>query len=46
MVNAYAITVEPGDTVYIPAGLPHAIGEGVFVVESNNPPTSTDLGMA
>ncbi len=38
MVNALnAITVEPGDTVYIPAGLPHAIGEGVFVVELQQP---------
>jgi mannose-6-phosphate isomerase len=29
--------VSPGDTVYIPAGLPHAIGEGVFVVELQQP---------
>jgi len=28
-----SVPVTAGDTVYIPAGLPHAIGEGVFVVE-------------
>ncbi|WP_116045650.1 class I mannose-6-phosphate isomerase [Amycolatopsis palatopharyngis] len=32
-----ALRVEPGDTVYIPAGLPHAIGAGVFVVELQQP---------
>ncbi|HKN54062.1 MAG TPA: class I mannose-6-phosphate isomerase, partial [Amycolatopsis sp.] len=32
-----SIAVQPGDTVYIPAGLPHAIGEGVFVVELQQP---------
>ncbi|WP_199433475.1 class I mannose-6-phosphate isomerase [Qaidamihabitans albus] len=32
-----SIAVRPGDTVYIPAGLPHAIGEGVFVVELQQP---------
>nr|WP_158887520.1 class I mannose-6-phosphate isomerase [Amycolatopsis anabasis] len=32
-----SIPVSPGDTVYIPAGLPHAIGEGVFVVELQQP---------
>ncbi|WP_033291924.1 class I mannose-6-phosphate isomerase [Amycolatopsis jejuensis] len=32
-----SIPVEAGDTVYIPAGLPHAIGEGVFVVELQQP---------
>lgn len=32
-----AVPVSPGDTVYIPAGLPHAIGEGVFVVELQQP---------
>ncbi|PRX49444.1 mannose-6-phosphate isomerase [Prauserella shujinwangii] len=31
------IAVRPGDTVYIPAGLPHAIGAGVFVVELQQP---------
>ena len=32
-----SVPVTPGDTVYIPAGLPHAIGEGVFVVELQQP---------
>lgn len=32
-----SIPVAAGDTVYIPAGLPHAIGEGVFVVELQQP---------
>ncbi|OZM73922.1 mannose-6-phosphate isomerase [Amycolatopsis antarctica] len=32
-----SMAVRPGDTVYIPAGLPHAIGKGVFVVELQQP---------
>lgn len=32
-----SVPVRPGDTVYIPAGLPHAIGAGVFVVELQQP---------
>ncbi|TNC24597.1 class I mannose-6-phosphate isomerase [Amycolatopsis alkalitolerans] len=32
-----SVPVKPGDNVYIPAGLPHAIGEGVFVVELQQP---------
>ncbi|QWF82783.1 class I mannose-6-phosphate isomerase [Amycolatopsis sp. CA-230715] len=32
-----SVAVSPGDTVYIPSGLPHAIGEGVFVVELQQP---------
>lgn len=32
-----SVPVSAGDTVYIPAGLPHAIGEGVFVVELQQP---------
>jgi mannose-6-phosphate isomerase len=32
-----SVPVTAGDTVYIPAGLPHAIGEGVFVVELQQP---------
>jgi mannose-6-phosphate isomerase len=31
------VPVKAGDTVYIPAGLPHAIGEGVFIVELQQP---------
>lgn len=36
------VEVAPGDTVHVPAGLPHAIGEGVFVVELQQP---TDLSL-
>ena len=36
------ITVEPGDSVYVPAGTPHAIGEGVLMVEVQEP---SDLGV-
>ena len=35
------LDVEPGDCVYVPAGTPHAIGEGVFMVEVQEP---SDLG--
>jgi mannose-6-phosphate isomerase len=31
------VRVSPGDTVFVPAGLPHAIGEGVFIVELQQP---------
>jgi mannose-6-phosphate isomerase len=31
------ICVRPGDTVVVPAGVPHAIGEGVFIVELQQP---------
>jgi mannose-6-phosphate isomerase len=34
--------VEPGDCVYVPAGVPHALGEGVFMVEVQQP---SDLGV-
>jgi len=36
------LTVEPGDSVYVPAGVPHAIGEGVLMVEVQEP---SDLGV-
>jgi mannose-6-phosphate isomerase len=36
------VTVRPGDTVFVPAGVPHAIGEGVFIVELQQP---TDLSV-
>jgi mannose-6-phosphate isomerase len=36
------IPVEPGDSVYVPAGAPHAIGEGVLMVEVQEP---SDLGV-
>jgi mannose-6-phosphate isomerase len=29
--------VAPGDSIFVPAGLPHAIGEGVFLVELQEP---------
>jgi mannose-6-phosphate isomerase len=29
----HGIEVRPGDTVYVPAGLPHAIGEGILLLE-------------
>jgi mannose-6-phosphate isomerase len=32
-----AVTVAPGDTVLVPAGTPHAIGEGVLLVELQEP---------
>ncbi|MDQ2909719.1 MAG: class I mannose-6-phosphate isomerase [Actinomycetota bacterium] len=31
------IPVAAGDTVYVPAGVPHAIGEGIFMVEVQEP---------
>jgi mannose-6-phosphate isomerase len=37
-----ATTVAAGDTVFVPAGVPHAIGEGVFIVELQQP---TDLSV-
>jgi mannose-6-phosphate isomerase len=37
-----AVSVRPGDTVFVPAGLPHAIGAGVFIVELQQP---TDLSV-
>jgi mannose-6-phosphate isomerase len=36
------VAVVPGDCVFVPAGTPHAIGEGVFMVEVQEP---TDLGV-
>jgi mannose-6-phosphate isomerase len=31
------LTVDPGDCIFVPAGLPHAIGEGIFLVELQEP---------
>jgi mannose-6-phosphate isomerase len=31
------LEVEPGDCVFVPAGVPHAIGEGIFLVELQEP---------
>jgi mannose-6-phosphate isomerase len=36
------LQVGPGDCVYVPAGTPHAIGDGVFMVEVQEP---SDLGV-
>ena len=38
----HALDLEAGDAVLVPAGLPHAIGEGAFVVELQEP---TDLSI-
>jgi mannose-6-phosphate isomerase len=37
------LTVAPGDCFFVPAGLPHAIGEGVFLVELQEPSDLTVL---
>jgi mannose-6-phosphate isomerase len=37
-----AVEVRPGDAILVPAGAPHAIGAGVFVVELQEP---TDLSV-
>ena len=34
--------VRPGDTIFVPAGVPHAIGEGLLIVELQEP---TDLSV-
>jgi mannose-6-phosphate isomerase len=36
------LPVRPGDAILVPAGLPHSIGEGVFLVELQEP---TDLSI-
>jgi mannose-6-phosphate isomerase len=36
------LAVAPGDCVFVPAGTPHSIGEGVFMVEVQEP---SDLGV-
>lgn len=36
------VTVRAGDTVFVPAGVPHAIGAGIFIVELQQP---TDLSV-
>lgn len=33
----HRVTVQPGDVFFIPAGLPHAIGEGVLLIEVQEP---------
>ncbi|TMD42842.1 MAG: hypothetical protein E6I88_03230 [Chloroflexi bacterium] len=36
------ITVKAGDTVFVPAGIPHAVGPGILIVELQEP---TDLSV-
>ena len=31
------VEVAPGDVLYVPAGLPHALGEGILMVELQEP---------
>ncbi|MFH5824253.1 class I mannose-6-phosphate isomerase [Georgenia sp. AZ-5] len=38
----HTLRVDPGDAVLVPAGMPHAIGEGAFLVELQEP---TDLSI-
>jgi mannose-6-phosphate isomerase len=33
----HRVPVKPGDIFYVKAGLPHAIGEGVFLIEAQEP---------
>jgi mannose-6-phosphate isomerase len=42
LASLNAVSVAPGDTVLVPAGMPHAIGQGVLLVELQEP---TDLSV-
>jgi mannose-6-phosphate isomerase len=42
LASLHVLPVAPGDTVFVPAGVPHAIGAGVFIVELQEP---TDLSV-
>lgn len=33
----HRVEVQPGDSVFVPPGFPHAIGEGIFLVEVQEP---------
>lgn len=33
----HPVEVRPGDSVFVPAGLPHAIGPGIFIAETQQP---------
>ncbi len=37
----HKIAVKPGETYFVPAGMPHALGSGCFVVELQEPSDST-----
>ena len=38
----HELPVEPGDAIFVPAGTPHAIGDGILIVELQEP---TDLSI-
>jgi mannose-6-phosphate isomerase len=40
--SLHAVPVRPGDSVLVPAGFPHAVGAGIFLVELQEP---TDFSM-
>lgn len=33
----HPVEVRPGDSIFVPAGLPHAIGPGIFIAETQQP---------
>jgi mannose-6-phosphate isomerase len=35
--SMHAVRVQAGDSVFVPPGMPHAIGEGIFLVEVQEP---------
>jgi mannose-6-phosphate isomerase len=35
--NMNAVAVEPGDMLFVPGGMPHAIGAGIFMIELQEP---------
>lgn len=35
--SLHRLPVKPGDVYYVQAGLPHAIGEGVYIIEAQEP---------
>ena len=42
LASLHSIPVSPGDSILVPAGVPHAIGAGIFVLELQEP---TDLSI-
>jgi mannose-6-phosphate isomerase len=40
--SLHPLPVQPGDSVLVPAGMPHAVGAGIFLVELQEP---TDLSV-
>jgi mannose-6-phosphate isomerase len=40
--SLHAVPIRPGDSVLVPAGVPHAVGAGIFLVELQEP---TDLSV-